>query len=94
MPRRTILLDVELDGLLALPDTEPELICRYTFSDADLAIISQHRGPANCLGFAMQPSAIRREQRRPFTFPFRASAGSIRTRPPADVPGAYAVSCR
>ena len=54
MPRRTILSDAELTGLLALPDTEAEAIRRYTFSDADLAIISQHRGPANRLGFAVQ----------------------------------------
>ncbi len=46
MPRRTILSDAELAGLLALPDTEAETIRRYTFSDADLAIIAQHRGPA------------------------------------------------
>lgn len=54
MPRRTILLDAELTSLLAPPDTEAELIHRYTFSDADLAIIAQHRGPANRLGFAVQ----------------------------------------
>ena len=53
MPRRTILSDAELAGLLALPDTEAETIRRYTFSDADLAIIAQHRGPANRLGFAV-----------------------------------------
>ena len=52
--RRTILSDAELAGLLALPDTEAETIRRYTFSDADLAIITQHRGPANRLGFAVQ----------------------------------------
>ena len=54
MPRRTILSDAELAGLLALPDTEAEAIRRYTFSDADLAIIAQHRGSANRLGFAVQ----------------------------------------
>lgn len=45
--------------MLALPDTELELIRRYTFSDADLAIISQHRGPANRLGFAVQLCYLR-----------------------------------
>ncbi len=54
MPRRTILSDAEFASLLALPDTEAELIRRYTFSDADLAVISQHRGSANRLGFAVQ----------------------------------------
>ena len=53
MPRRTILSDAELASLLALPDTDAELIRRYTFSDADLAIISQHRGPVNRMGFAV-----------------------------------------
>ena len=46
MPRRTILSDAELASLLALPDPEAELIRRYTFSESDAAIISQHRGPA------------------------------------------------
>ena len=46
MPRRTILLDAELAGLLALPDAEAELIRRDTFSDADLVIIAQHRNLA------------------------------------------------
>ncbi len=32
MPRRTILSDAELAGLLALPDTEAELIRRYTLT--------------------------------------------------------------
>ena len=59
MPRRTILSDAELASLLALPDTEAELIRRYTLSDADLAITAQHRGPANRLGFAVQPCYTR-----------------------------------
>ncbi len=54
MPRRTILSDTELASLLTLPDTEAELIRRYTLSDADLTIVAQHRGPANHLGFAVQ----------------------------------------
>ena len=54
MPRRSILSATERDGLLALPDAKDELIRLYTFNDADLAIIRQHRGPANRLGFAIQ----------------------------------------
>ena len=54
MPRRSILSSAERDGLLALPDAKDELIRLYTFNDADLAIIQQHRGPANRLGFAVQ----------------------------------------
>ncbi len=59
MPRRTILSDAELAGLIALPDTEAESIRCYTFSDADLAIIAQHRGPADRLGFAVQLCCMR-----------------------------------
>ncbi|EFH4491856.1 DUF4158 domain-containing protein, partial [Escherichia coli] len=41
-------------SLLALPDTKDELIRHYTFSESDLSIIRQRRGPANRLGFAVQ----------------------------------------
>lgn len=40
--------------MLALPDTKEDLIRHYTFSDIDLSIIRQRRGPANRLGFAVQ----------------------------------------
>ena len=54
MPRRSILSASERESLLALPDTEEELIRYYTFSENDLSIIRQRRGPANRLGFAVQ----------------------------------------
>jgi hypothetical protein len=54
MPRRSILSAAERDSLFALPDTNEELIRHYTFNETDLAIIRQHRGPANRLGFAVQ----------------------------------------
>ena len=54
MPRRSILSAAERDGLLTLPNAKDELIRLYTFNDADLAVIRQHRGPANRLGFAVQ----------------------------------------
>jgi len=54
MPRRQILSDTELEGLLALPETDQELIRLYEFSEHDLSIINQHRGEANRLGFAVQ----------------------------------------
>ena len=54
MPRRSILSAAERESLLALPDTEEELIRYYTFSENDLSIIRQRRGPANRLGFAVQ----------------------------------------
>ena len=46
MPRRSILSAAERESLLALPDTKEDLIRYYTFSDTDLSIIRQRRGPA------------------------------------------------
>ena len=60
MPRRSNLSAAERDGLLTLPDAKDELIRTYTFNDADLAVIRQHRGPANRLGFAVQLCYMRR----------------------------------
>ncbi|NTZ88486.1 DUF4158 domain-containing protein, partial [Burkholderia metallica] len=54
MPRRTILSAAERDSLLAFPDNRDDLIRHYTFSEADLSLIKQHRGAANRLGFAVQ----------------------------------------
>jgi TnpA family transposase len=59
MPRRSILSAAERDSLLALPDDQNELIRYYTFNDPDLAIIAQHRGAANRLGFAIQLCYLR-----------------------------------
>jgi TnpA family transposase len=53
-------------SLLALPDTEDEFIRHYTFSEADLSLIRQHRGDANRLGVAVQLCLLR--------FPGRAAA--------------------
>lgn len=52
MPRRSILSATERQSLLALPDVKDDLIRYYTFSDTDLSVIRQRRGPANRLGFA------------------------------------------
>ena len=54
MPRRSILSSAERDSLVALPDAKDEFIRHYTFTETDLSIILQHRGPANRLGFAVQ----------------------------------------
>lgn len=54
MPRPSILSAADRDSLLAMPDAQDELIRHYTFTEADLAIIQQHRGSANRLGFAVQ----------------------------------------
>ena len=59
MPRRSILSATERESLLALPDSKDDLIRQYTFSDTDLSIIRQRRGPANRLGFAVQLCYLR-----------------------------------
>ncbi|RCH31052.1 hypothetical protein CSC43_6891 [Pseudomonas aeruginosa] len=59
MPRRSILSAAERESLLALPDTKDELIRHYTFSETDLSIVRQRRGPANRLGFAVQLCYLR-----------------------------------
>lgn len=53
MPRRSILSATERDGLLAIPTAGDELIRLYTFNETDLALIRQHRGAQNRLGFAV-----------------------------------------
>lgn len=59
MPRRSILSAAERDSLLALPDTQDELIRHYTFNEPDLSLIRQRRGNANRLGFALQLCLLR-----------------------------------
>ncbi len=59
MPRRSILSATERESLLALPDAKDDLIRYYTFSDNDLSVIRQRRGPANRLGFAVQLCYLR-----------------------------------
>jgi TnpA family transposase len=59
MPRRSVLSVIERDSLLALPENQDDLIRYYTFSEADLSIIRQHRGAANRLGFAIQLCTMR-----------------------------------
>jgi TnpA family transposase len=59
MPRRSILSSAERETLLALPDTKDDLIRHYTFSETDLSLIRQRRGPANRLGFAVQLCYLR-----------------------------------
>ena len=54
MPRRSTLSAAEREQLLALSESPWEFIRQYTFSEADLSLIHQHRGAANRLGFAVQ----------------------------------------
>lgn len=51
MPRRSILSATERDTLLALPESQDDLIRYYTFNDSDLSLIRQRRGDGNRLGF-------------------------------------------
>ena len=59
MSRRSVLSATERDSLLALPDTQDELIRHYTFNESDWALIRQRRGDANRLGFAVQLCLLR-----------------------------------
>lgn len=59
MPRRLILSATEQDTLLALPESQDDLIRYYTFNDSDLSLIRQRRGDANRLGFAVQLCLLR-----------------------------------
>ncbi len=43
MPRRLILSATERDTLLALPESQDDLIRYYTFNDSDLSLIRQRR---------------------------------------------------
>nr|WP_272481118.1 Tn3 family transposase [Pseudomonas avellanae] len=49
----------ERDTLLALPDSQDDLIRYYTFNESDLSLIRQRRGDANRLGFAVQLCLLR-----------------------------------
>jgi TnpA family transposase len=59
MPRRSILTAAERENLLGWPESQAELIRHYTISATDLAIIRQHRGAANRLGYAVQLCSMR-----------------------------------
>lgn len=59
MPRRRVLTDAQLESLLALPRTEPDLIRHWTLDAADLAAIARRRGGGNRLGYALQLCAFR-----------------------------------
>lgn len=59
MPRRLILSATERDTLLALPESQDDLIRYYTFNDSDLSLIRQRRGDANRLSFAVQLCLLR-----------------------------------
>ena len=93
MPRRSILSAAERESLLALPDTKDELIRHYTFSESDLSIIRQRRGPANRLGFAVQlcylrfPGVILGADEPPFPPLLRLVANQLKVGIKFDQPG-------
>lgn len=64
MPRRSILSATERDSLLALPQSQDDLIQHYSFTESDLSLIRQRRGDANRLGFAVQLCLLRDQTRR------------------------------
>ncbi|ENY79150.1 transposase [Pseudomonas putida TRO1] len=62
MPRRLILSATERDTLLALPESQDDLIRYYTFNDSDLSLIRQRRWrrqPSGLCG-ATLPAALPR----------------------------------
>ena len=59
MPRRSILSTTEQMSLLALPESQNDLILYYTFNETDVSLIRQRRGDANRLGFAVQLCLLR-----------------------------------
>ena len=59
MPRRSILSKADRDSLLAVPDSEDELIRHYTLSERDLSLIHQRRGETNRMGLAVQLCLLR-----------------------------------
>lgn len=58
MPR-AVLSEEQRAALLALPDTEAELVRYWTLSRDDLRTIVSRRRPHNRLGFAVQLCALR-----------------------------------
>ena len=59
MPRRRALTEAQLESLLALPNTEADLVRHWTLDRADLAAVDRRRGGHNQLGFALQLCALR-----------------------------------
>jgi hypothetical protein len=52
MPRRSILSVIERDSLLAIPDTQDDLIRLYTFSEHDLSIAARQINWASPFNYA------------------------------------------
>jgi TnpA family transposase len=59
MPRRELLTAAQREALLTFPEEEENLLQYYTLSVRDLAVVRQHRGDHNRLGFAVQLCYLR-----------------------------------
>ncbi|HNF92590.1 MAG TPA: Tn3 family transposase [Accumulibacter sp.] len=87
MPRRSILSESERQSLVALPENQDDLIRHYTFSETDLSLIRQRRGPANRLGFAVQlcymryPGVMLPADEEPFPQLLRQAASQLKVPP-------------
>lgn len=84
MSRRQLLTTLEQDSLFSIPTDETELIRLTSFSDQDIALINQHRGEPNRLGFAFHlcymrfTGAIRDEKIKPEPWLLSQVAKTIR----------------
>ena len=59
MPRRRALTEAQLEGMLALPAVEADLIRHWTLVPSDLPAVERRRGGHNQLGYALQLCALR-----------------------------------
>jgi hypothetical protein len=59
MPRRATIDRARLDAMLALPDSEADVVHHYTLTAEDLAHVARRRRPHNRFGFALQLCALR-----------------------------------
>ena len=59
MPRCNLLTPTERASLMSFPSDKDDLIRHYTFGQSELAVIGQHRGGQNRLGFAIQLCYLR-----------------------------------
>jgi len=59
MPRRSVLTEAEVQELLAFPESPEEIVQHYTLNEEDFAVIRQHRGASQRLGFAIMLCAMR-----------------------------------
>lgn len=59
MARHSVLTDAEVQELLAFPESPEEIVQHYTLNEEDIALVRQHRGKPQHLGFAVMLCAMR-----------------------------------